>query len=169
VCIGEPSSPRDPVSLNDVVQDVLQLMHSDLIRGGITVIPRLAEPLPRVPADRVQLRQLVLNLVLNACEAMRDNAVSDRQVTVTTRACQAGVQLVVEDAGSGLDPKQLGSIFEPFFTTKHEGLGLGLALCRWIVLAHGGQLTGENNAGRGATFQCLLPYATAGPTAEVVR
>ena len=167
VFVAEPSSPRDPISLNDVVQDVLKLMHSDLIRGAITAVPRLAAPLPCVSGDRVQLQQLVLNLVLNAGEAMRDNAVGDRQVTVTTRACQAGVQLVVEDVGSGLDPKQIGSIFEPFFTTKQEGLGLGLALCRWIVLAHGGQLTGENNARRGATFQCLLPYPAAGPTAVV--
>jgi len=167
VFVVEPSTPRDPISLNDVVQDVLKLMHSDLIRGAITVVPRLAAPLPCVSVDRVQLQQLVLNLVLNAGEAMRNNAVGDRQVTVTTRACEAGVQLVVEDVGSGLDPKQIGSIFEPFFTTKHEGLGLGLALCRWIVLAHGGQLTGENNAGRGATFRCLLPYPVAGPDAVV--
>jgi signal transduction histidine kinase len=168
VFIDEPSSPRDPISLNDVVEDVLKLMHSDLVRGAITVVPRLAAPLPCVSGDRVQLQQLVLNLVLNAGEAMRNNAVGDRQVTVTTRACQAGVQLLVEDVGSGLDPKQIGSIFEPFFTTKHEGFGLGLALCRWIVLAHGGQLTGENNAWRGATFQCLLPYPAAGLAARPV-
>jgi len=168
VFVDEPSSPRDPISLNDVVEDVLQLMRSDLARGAVAVVPRLAAPLPCVSGDRVQLQQLVLNLVLNAGEAMRNNAVGDRQVTITTRACQAGVQLLVEDVGSGLDAKQIGSIFEPFFTTKHEGFGLGLALCRWIVLAHGGQLTGENNAQRGATFQCLLPYTAAGLAARPV-
>lgn len=110
----------------------------------------------------------MLNLILNACEAMRDNAAGDRQLTVTTQVCQAGVQLFVEDVGTGIDPTQLGSMFEPFFTTKNGGVGLGLALCRWIVLGHAGQLTAENNAGRGATFQCLLPYTAAG-TADVVQ
>ena len=163
VFVNGGSSHRDPVNLNDVVQEVLDLMRGDLIRGGISVVPRLGAALPCVPGDRVQFQQLVLNLILNACEAMHDNAVGDRQVTVTTQACEAGVQLFVEDIGTGIDPTHVGLMFEPFFTTKHEAVGLGLALCRWIVLAHAGQLTAENNAGRGATFQCLLPYTAAGP------
>jgi len=93
---------------------------------------------------------------------MRDNAVGDRQLTLTTSASVAGVLLQVEDVGTGIEPAQLGSIFDPFFTTKREGLGLGLALCRWIVLAHAGQLRAENNAGRGAAMSCLLPFAPAG-------
>ena len=163
VFVDGRSTHRDPINLNDVVKEVLDLMRSDLIRGGIAVVPRFGAGLPCVPGDRVQFQQLVLNLMLNACEAMRDNAAGDRQVTVTTRASEAGVQLFVEDLGTGIDPAQLDSMFEPFFTTKHEGLGLGLALCRWIVLSHAGQLTAQNNAGRGATFQCLLPYAATGP------
>jgi C4-dicarboxylate-specific signal transduction histidine kinase len=112
----------------------------------------------------------VLNLILNACDAMRDNTAGDRQVIITTTASQAGVRLQVEDVGSGIDPNQLGTIFEPFFTTKREGLGLGLALCRWIVLAHAGELTAENNAGRGATLNCLVPYAVEGiPTPAADR
>lgn len=170
VFVADPSSSRASISLNEVVQEVLTLMRSDLQRAGITVVPRLTEPLPCVKGDRGQLQQLVLNLILNANDAMGDNAVGDRQVTVTTRASESGVQLTVEDVGSGLDPKQLGSIFEPFFTTKREGVGLGLALCRWIVLAHAGQITAENNAARGAAFHCVLPYATAAePAAAAVR
>ena len=168
VFVNGGSNHHDPINLNDVVQEVLDLMRGDLIRGGISVVPRLDAALPCVRGDRVQFQQLVLNLILNACEAMRDNVAGDRQVTVTTQACEAGVQLFVEDIGTGIDPTQLGTMFEPFFTTKQEGVGLGLALCRWIVLAYAGQLTAENNAGRGATFQCLLPYTAAG-SADTVQ
>ena len=168
VFVTDASSSRALIALNDVVEEVLTLMRSDLVRAGITVVPRLTSPLPQVNGDRGQLQQLVLNLILNATEAMGDNAAGDRQVTVTTCAVESGVQLKVEDLGNGLDPKQLASIFEPFVTTKREGLGLGLALCRWIVLAHAGQIMAENNAVRGATFNCVLPYATeAGPVAAV--
>lgn len=162
VFVTGSSNPREPVSLNDIVQDVLHLIRSDLARDGISVLPRLTPALPCVPGDRVQFQQLVLNLIANACESMRDNAAGDRQLTLTTSATDAGVLLRVEDAGTGIEPGQLGSIFDPFFTTKREGLGLGLALCRWIVLAHAGQLRAENNAGRGATMHCLLPFAPAG-------
>jgi signal transduction histidine kinase len=167
VFVDGRSSHRDAISLNDVVKEVLDLMRSDLIRGGIAVVPRFAAGLPCVPGDRVQVQQLVLNLMLNACDAMRDNAAGDRQVTITTRASEAGVQLFVEDVGTGIDPAQLGAMFEPFFTTKRDGLGLGLALCRWIVLSHAGQLAARNNTGRGATFECLLPYAASGPGGTV--
>ncbi len=159
----------EALSLNEIVRDVFELTRSDLIRQGIAVDLKLATGLPCVSGDRVQLQQLVLNLVINAGEAMRQNPVGDRQVTVTTSAVERGVQLTVADVGTGIDRAQLGSIFEPFFTTKREGLGLGLALCRWIVLAHGGQLTAENNAGRGATFRCVLPLLDARQQADEVR
>ncbi len=162
VFVKGASNPREPVSLNDVVQDVLHLVRSDLVRDGISVLSRLAPELPCVPGDRVQFQQLVLNLIVNACESMRDNSVGDRQLTLTTSANDGGVLLQVEDLGTGIEPGQLGAIFDPFFTTKREGLGLGLALCRWIVLAHAGQLRAENNASRGATMHCLLPFAPAG-------
>ena len=168
VFVDDASNGRAPIALNDVVQEVLTLMRSDLVRAGITVVLRLTSPLPCVNGDRGQLQQLVLNLILNATEAMGDNVAGDRQITVTTSASESGVQLKVEDIGNGLDPKQLGSIFEPFVTTKRENLGLGLALCRWIVLAHSGQITAQNNAVRGATFTCVLPYtAEAAPAAAV--
>jgi len=159
----------EPLNLNDVVRDVLELTRSDLIRQGISVDRQLATDLPCISGDRAQLQQLVLNLVVNACDAVRDNTVGDRQITVTTSAGEAAMQLVIADIGTGIDAAQLGSIFEPFFTTKREGLGLGLALCRWIVLAHGGQLTAENNAGRGATFRCVLPLLDPRQQPDEVR
>jgi PAS domain S-box-containing protein len=167
--VSSESSPRQPINLNDVVRDVLDLTRSDLIGQAISIDCRLDPELPCFSGDRAQLQQLVLNLVLNACDAMRDNAVGDRVVTVTTRACEAGVQVSIADVGTGIAPTQLGSIFEPFFTTKREGLGLGLALCRWIVLAHAGQLTAENNAVRGATFHCVMPLFDPRQQADEVR
>jgi signal transduction histidine kinase len=167
--INGDSSHRQPLNLNDVVSDVLDLTRSDFIRQGISVDCRLAPGLPCFSGDRAQLQQLVLNLIFNACDAMRDNPAGDRAVTVMTSACEAGVQLSIADVGTGIDPGQLGSIFEPFFTTKREGLGLGLALCRWIVLAHAGQLTVENNAVRGATFRCVIPLLDPRQQPDEVR
>jgi PAS domain S-box-containing protein len=167
--ISGDASHREALDLNDVVRDVLDLTRSDLVRQGISVDSHLAAGLPYFSGDRAQLQQLVLNLILNACDAMRDNAVGDRQVTVMTSVSEVGVELSIADVGTGIDPKQIGSIFEPFFTTKREGLGLGLALCRWIVLAHAGQLTADNNAVRGATFRCVMPLLDARQEADEVR
>ena len=154
---SESTRHYEPLDLNDVVRDVLDLTRGDLIRQGVSVNRQQATELPCILGDRAQLQQLLLNLILNAADAMRDNAVGDREITITTSAGDDGVRLSIADVGTGIDPARLGSIFEPFFTTKREGLGLGLALCRWIVLAHAGQLTAGNNAVRGATFRCVVP------------
>jgi C4-dicarboxylate-specific signal transduction histidine kinase len=148
-----------PLCLNDVADDVIEILRADLARRGVSVTRRLAPALPAIKGDRVQLQQVVLNLILNACDAMRENAPGDRQVVVATTQSAGGVQLAVEDVGPGIEPDRLSSVFEPFVTTKPSGLGLGLALCRSIVRAHEGQLTAENNAGRGVTFRCNLPVA----------
>ena len=146
-----------PLGLNDVVIDVIEILRGDLVRRGVTVTRRLAPGLPLIRGDRVQLQQVVLNLILNACDAMRDNAPGDRAVMVSTSRCEGGVQFLVEDVGTGIAADQIGSVFEPFVTTKASGLGLGLALCRSIVHAHEGQLSAENNPSRGVTFRCVLP------------
>ena len=148
-----------PLCLNDVADDVIDILRNDLVRRGVSVNRQLAPGLPSIRGDRVQLQQVVLNLILNACDAMRDNAPGDRQVLVTTARCDTGVRLSVEDVGTGIAPDQLGSVFEPFVTTKTSGLGLGLALCRSIVQSHEGKLTAENNQPRGVTFHCILPLA----------
>ena len=149
----------EPLGLNDVANDVIEILRGDLLRRGVTLTRRLSPKLPAIAGDRVQLQQVVLNLILNACDAMRDNPPGDRHVLIMTAPCEEGVRLSVEDVGTGITPDQLNSVFEPFVTTKTTGLGLGLALCRSIVHAHEGRLTAENNPARGVTFHCLLPLA----------
>ena len=154
---GRHESER--LALNDVANEVLEILRGDLLRRGVSLTRRLAPGLPAISGDRVQLQQVVLNLILNACDAMRENAPGDRHVLVMTAPCDQGVRLSIEDIGTGIAPDRLNSVFEPFVTTKTTGLGLGLALCRSIVQAHEGRLTAENNSARGVTFHCILPLA----------
>jgi two-component system, LuxR family, sensor kinase FixL len=111
-----------------------------------------------VVGDRVQLQQVVLNLVMNACDAMSDTPPGERLLVVSTTT-QGDARIEVRDAGSGIAPDALGKIFKPFVTTKRDGLGLGLAICRSILAAHGGHITAANNPERGATFVVSLPLA----------
>jgi two-component system sensor kinase FixL len=112
---------------------------------------------PPVLGDRVQLQQVVLNLVLNACDAMNNIQPTDRQLVLSTRADDGFAEVAVADRGSGIPEGQLERVFEPFVTFREQGLGLGLAISRSIVLAHGGSIWAENNANGGATFRCVLP------------
>jgi two-component system sensor kinase FixL len=109
--------------------------------------------------DRVQLQQVVLNLVLNACDAMNHTHVTQRLLALATAADDGFVELVVSDRGTGIPDGQLERVFEPFVTFREQGLGLGLAISRSIVTAHGGSIRAVNNADGGATFRCLLPVA----------
>ncbi len=145
------------LDLNDVVIEVLDLVHSDLIQRGVTVDTRLAAALPPVFADRVQLQQVMLNLLLNACDAMAADSGGEKQVTIVTAETETGdVQLSVVDQGTGIAPDEMDRVFEPFVTSKPHGLGLGLAICRSIVTAHGGKLWANNNVEGGATFHLML-------------
>jgi signal transduction histidine kinase/ABC-type uncharacterized transport system substrate-binding protein len=148
------------LSANTVVTEVLALMHTDLHRRGIVVSTRLCEPAPLVLVDRVELQQVVLNLVMNACDAMGDTPSGERLLVVST-ITQGGTRIEVRDRGSGIAPESLAKIFDPFITTKRDGLGLGLAICRSIVTAHGGHISAVNNPERGATFAVSLPLAGA--------
>ncbi|MGH9885468.1 MAG: PAS domain S-box protein, partial [bacterium] len=154
-----------PVVANEVVTEVLELAHSDLIQRGVSVVTRLAPTLPATPADRVQLQQVVLNLIVNAAEAMTDNPLSDRTMVVTTALEGAAVRLSVTDRGPGITGS-VDAVFEPFITSKEHGLGLGLSICRSIVNAHGGRMWAVNNKDRGATFHVLLPLSSAGALKE---
>lgn len=110
--------------------------------------------------DRVQLQQVLLNLVMNGCDAMTGAAPSHRQLTIRTELeGNDQVQISVSDCGAGIAPEKLEQVFEAFYTTKAHGLGLGLAVCRTIIAAHGGKLWATNNAGRGAAFHFTLPVA----------
>ncbi len=110
----------------------------------------------------MELQQVVLNLVMNACDAMSDTPPGERLLVVSTTA-QGGARIEVRDRGSGIAPDALAKIFEPFVTTKHDGLGLGLAICRSIVTAHGGDISARNNPERGATFTVSFPLTPPPP------
>ena len=146
------------LSMNEVVSEVLALVRTDLQHRGVVVSTRLCEPVPLVLGDRVQLQQVLLNLVMNACDAMSDTPPGERLLVVST-ATHGDARIEVRDRGSGIAPDALARVFEPFVTTKHDGLGLGLAICRSIVTAHGGHISAANNPERGATFVVSLPLA----------
>jgi PAS domain S-box-containing protein len=146
---------RQPVDLNQVVREVLELAHSDLITRGVTVGMQLDPNAAPVLADKVQMQQVALNLVVNACEAMSGVAPSGRKLTIATQLASDGsfIECSVSDLGRGIPDGDLERIFQPFVTTKKHGLGLGLAICRSIVEAHGGRLWAENGPDGGAVFR----------------
>ena len=153
---GEPQKHCN-VNPNEVVQDVLKLVRNDLINQNVTADTDLAQNLPSIIGDRVQLQQVLLNLVLNACEAMADCASSERQLLIVSKLEKNAVQVSVTDRGVGIPEKKLEQVFERFFTTKKEGMGLGLSICRSIIDAHEGKIWATNNADCGATFYFSLP------------
>jgi PAS domain S-box-containing protein len=152
-----------PIDLNGVVESVLNLMRSDLVNRKVAVHTELALHLPTVNGDIIQLQQVLLNLVVNGCDAMAGVEGVDRRLLVRTELMDGeDVRVSVADLGHGISPEIMLRIFEPFFTTKTQGLGLGLAVCRTIISAHGGKLWATNNAERGATFQFTLPINSEG-------
>jgi two-component system cell cycle sensor histidine kinase/response regulator CckA len=157
--LRKAESPRQPVDVGDVVREVIDLAVGEFTSRRITVKSAIAPASPPVLADRVQLQQVVLNLVLNACDAMNSTDENDRQLMFSTRADHGFIELAVSDRGPGIPDSQLERVFEPFVTFREQGLGLGLAISRSIVTAHGGSIQAENNADGGATFRCLLPAA----------
>ncbi len=155
--LKKDASVLQPVNLNEVTREVLDLAHSDLLSRRMAVATRLAPSLPRVLGDRIQLQQVILNLVLNACDAMAGVMPSERHMTMETNVIDGFVQVSVSDRGTGIPPNQLDAVFQPFVTFKEQGLGLGLTISRSIVIAHRGRITAENNPDCGATFRCTFP------------
>jgi signal transduction histidine kinase len=158
---GEPA--HQSVDVNETIREVLDLAYGELTSRRIAVQTRLAPEIPPVTGDRVQLQQVMLNLVLNACDAIDGSNAPNRQLLLSTRAHSSLVEIVVRDRGPGIPPGQLERVFEPFVTFREQGLGLGLSITRSIVTAHGGSITAEDTAGGGATFRCALP-ASAVPS-----
>jgi C4-dicarboxylate-specific signal transduction histidine kinase len=148
------------LSPNELVEDVLKLLRSELIDRGVIAHSKLAPSLPVLQADRVQLQQVLINLVTNACDAMADMPREARALTIRTGPGGNGFVLIsVCDAGPGIAEGELEHVFEPFFTSKANGMGLGLSVCRTIVDAHKGKLWVERISGGGATFHLLLPVS----------
>ena len=154
---GEPGKQCDDVDLNRVVRDVLKLMRNDLINQNVTVDTDLAQNLPPVTGDQVQLQQVVLNLVMNGCEAMNHYNSPERQLLIASKSKNGGVRVSVTDRGGGIPEGKREQVFDRFFTTKKEGMGLGLSICRTIINAHKGEIWATNNSDRGATFHFSLP------------
>jgi signal transduction histidine kinase len=147
-----------PLHLNEVVNEVVVLVQSELRRNRVSLRIELAPALPVVLADRVQLQQVIINLLINGIEAM--HGVTDRPRELVIRSDRDGANLVfvaVKDSGVGISAENANRLFDAFFTTKSSGLGMGLSICRSIIEAHGGQLWASSNPGPGATFQFTLP------------
>jgi C4-dicarboxylate-specific signal transduction histidine kinase len=148
---------KDAVAINDAILEVIALTRTEAADNNVSVQTQLAEGLPRVQGDRVQLQQVLLNLIINAIEAMREVGERERELLVSSRKEPDGVSVEVRDSGPGLAPAALERVFEAFHTTKPGGLGLGLSICRSIIEAHNGQLWASPNVPRGAIFRFTAP------------
>jgi C4-dicarboxylate-specific signal transduction histidine kinase len=149
---------KDCLEINGLILEIIELTRGEAVRHGISVLTELANQLPVVEADRVQLQQVLLNLIVNALEAMGAANAGPRELLISTgRTESSGVLVAVQDSGPGLEAAMLERVFESFYTTKPTGLGLGLSICRSIIEAHGGHLWASTNQRRGATFQFTLP------------
>jgi two-component system, LuxR family, sensor kinase FixL len=152
-----------PLDLETILRDVVMLIHSDAVLHNVNIVLQVDPDARRVYGDKVQLQQVLLNLLLNAFQAMKVCPLNERQVTVRTEPSKGQkVMIAVRDCGEGLKSDQLDKIFQPFYTTKDNGLGLGLAISRSIVEAHGGRLWAQNNPERGATICFTVPLCEEG-------
>jgi PAS domain S-box-containing protein len=153
-----------PVDLNSGLNEIVKVLHADLFARRISLQVELASDLPPVLGDRVQLQQVALNLLMNACDAAEDQSDGHRSVLLRTGLKESWVTVSVTDSGGGLTDAQLGQVFEPFYTTKVNGMGLGLPICEMIMNFHDGRLDVVRNAAKGMTFSFgLRPIASVAP------
>jgi PAS domain S-box-containing protein len=151
---------RELVDVNELIGEMIVLLRSEANRYSISIGTELAEDLPKVMADRVQLQQVLMNLMLNGIDAMKETT-GGGELTIKSEACDAQLLISVSDTGMGLPPEQVDQIFRAFFTTKDNGTGMGLPISRSIIETHGGRLWANANSARGATFQFTLPATLA--------
>jgi signal transduction histidine kinase len=148
---------QERCDLNAAIHEVLGLARSLTIENSVTIQTRLETGLPPVQGDRVQLQQVVLNLIRNAAEAMASVTAGPREIWISTESVSTGVLVAVRDSGPGIDPEHFDRVFQSFYTTKPGGTGMGLSVCQSIISAHGGRLSAGANEPRGAVFRFTLP------------
>jgi PAS domain S-box-containing protein len=149
---------KDSLEINEAIREVIALTRSEVVKNGVSVQTQLAEGLPLIQGDRVQLQQVILNLIINAVEAMSGTSEGSRELLISTGKAESDEVLVaVRDSGPGLAPESFERLFEAFYTTKPGGLGMGLSICRSIIEAHRGRLWATANVGQGAVFQFTVP------------
>ena len=156
--IKKAPARNDPLDINEVVLEVIALTRSEALRNGVSLQSQLANGLPLVQGDRIQLQQVMLNLIVHAIEAMSSTSEGSRELLISTgKDGSDAVLVVVRDSGPGLDPEGLGRLFDALYTTKPGGMGMGLSICRSIIEAHGGRIWATANVPQGAVFQFILP------------
>jgi PAS domain S-box-containing protein len=156
--IKKAPAQMESLEVNAAVREVIALTRGEAVKNRVSVRTQLAEGLPLIQADRVQLQQVILNLIINAIEAMSSVGDGPRELQITTsRAASNSVLVSLRDSGPGLDPNSVEHVFEAFYTSKDKGMGMGLAICRSIIEAHGGRMWASVNESRGAVFQFTLP------------
>jgi PAS domain S-box-containing protein len=160
--IKKTSPRKEHFDLNEAINEVLVLGRSAIIKNGVSVQTRLSEGLFPIHCDRVQLQQVILNLILNAAEAMGSVEAEPRDLLISTEQNHTGVLVAVHDSGPGIHPDHFERVFNSFYTTKPSGTGMGLSICRSIIDAHGGRLWAEANEPRGTIFQFTLPAVQGG-------
>jgi PAS domain S-box-containing protein len=148
---------RQPVILNDILNDVVAILHSEAVFRNVVIETEFTASLPPVLSDGIQLQQVILNLIMNAAEAMSGTSPKERKIVLRAGAADNRVRVTVRDFGQGVAQENLERLFQPFFTTKESGLGMGLAISKSVIEAHGGRIWAENNPGGGATFTFELP------------
>jgi PAS domain S-box-containing protein len=160
--IVKKAPPRiEPLHLNEVIGEVIELTRSEAMKSDVAVQTQFAENLSAVTGDQTQLQQVILNLILNAVQAMSESGLDVRELQISTEANQPdGVIVSVRDSGPGIRQENLDRLFDPFYTTKSTGMGMGLAICRSIVEGHGGRIWATANIPRGAAFHFTLPAAS---------
>jgi two-component system sensor kinase FixL len=145
-----------PVKINDIIEEVIKLTHSELVIDNVSLSKQLAKGLAPVAGERIQLQQVFINLIINAIDAMRTSQTKALHISTVQQDADT-VRICVRDSGAGFTDEQKGSLFKPFFTTKKEGLGMGLSVTRTIIKSHGGDICAENNQDIGASFFITLP------------
>jgi len=154
---------KEPIILNDVLEDVVAVFMSEAIRSNLTIEKEFDESLPAVLGNAAQLEQVALNLIMNAGDASSQSPSGKKRVVLQTKVTDHAVQVTVRDFGPGIDEAKRDQLFQPFFTTKKSGLGMGLAICKSIIVEHGGRIGAENHPDGGAIFFFELPVPRSEP------